>query len=310
MVISPPRQFRRLREDSMKTTSPITQMGLGTSRLASLGSSLSRRQASLLLHTSIDHGVRVIDTADAYGSGDSERAIGAALQERSRADCFLISKGGLPYVALPAVFSPLNQVGKKVRQRLAPARNFSKLYLLRCIERSLKRLRTDYLDAFMLHAPRAGEPSSQSWEALETMRARGMSRFTGVSTGDLEVVRQGVASGQVNLVETPVSLSAPGSKEIIDLCASREIPVVANEVLRSRSLLRDRVVEWNSLRKRYDLLHVETAQLLIGYAAAQQGVSSVLVGTTSPDHLVENLQSFQYRDRTPGFFAEMKGIFT
>lgn len=294
----------------MKTAAPITQMGLGTSRLTSLGASLTRRQSSLLIHTSIDHGIRVIDTADTYGSGDSERAIGAALQERARGDCFLISKGGLPYVALPAVLSPLNQIGKKMLQKVSPPRTFSKPYLLRCIERSLKRLRTDYLDAFMLHAPVAGEPSFQSWEALETIRSRGMSRFTGVSTGDFEVVRQGVASGQVNLVETPVSFAARGSEEITSFCASRQIQVVANEVLRPRFLLHDRQVEWNSLRNRYDVLHVSTTQLLIGYAAAQQGVSSVLVGTISPDHLVENLRSLQYCDTMPGFFAEMKEVFT
>jgi aryl-alcohol dehydrogenase-like predicted oxidoreductase len=302
-------QFRIV-ESLMKTAAPITQMGLGTGRLASLGVSLTRRQSTLLIHTSIDHGIRVIDTADTYGSGDSERAIGAALQERSRGDCFLISKGGLPYVALPAVLSPLNQIGKKVLQKVSPKRDFSKPYLLRCIERSLKRLRTNYLDAFMLHAPVAGEPSSQSWEALETIRSMGMSRFTGVSTGDFEVVRQGVASGQVNLVETPVSFAACGAEEIISFCASRQIPVVANEVLRPRFLLHDRDAEWISLRERYNVSHVGTAQLLIGYAAAQQGVSSVLIGTTSPDHLVENLRSLQYCDTMPAFFTEMKEVFT
>jgi pyridoxine 4-dehydrogenase len=297
-------------ESFMKTAAPITQMGLGTGRLASLGVSLTRRQSTLLIHTSIDHGIRVIDTADTYGSGDSERAIGAALQERSRGDCFLISKGGLPYVALPAVLSPLNQIGKKVLQRFSPKRDFSKSYLLRCIQRSLKRLRTNYLDAFMLHAPVAGEPSAQSWEALETMRSMGLSRFTGVSTGDFEVVREGVASGQVDLVETPVSFAARGAEEIISFCASRQIPVVANEVLRPRFFLHDRAADWSSLRERYNVSHVDTAQLLIGYAAAQQGVSSVLIGTTSPDHLVENLRSLQYCDTMSAFFAEMKEVFT
>ncbi|WP_433983092.1 aldo/keto reductase [Tunturiibacter empetritectus] len=96
----------------MKVATPISRMGLGTGRLASLGSSLTRRQAIGLIHAAIDHDIRVIDTADTYGSGDSERVIGAALKERRRDDCFLITKAGFAHVALPAAFSPLNQIGK------------------------------------------------------------------------------------------------------------------------------------------------------------------------------------------------------
>ncbi|MCE0523877.1 MAG: aldo/keto reductase [Methylacidiphilales bacterium] len=293
----------------MKIASPISRMGLGTSRLASLGSALSRRQATVLLHTAIDHGIRVIDTADTYGSGDSERAIGVALRERPRDDFFLITKAGFTHVALPSFLSPLNQVGKKLLQKVSAAKNFSKPYVLRCLERSLKRLRVDHVDAFLLHEPVAGEPSSQSWEALEQIRARGMSRFTGVSTSDPEVVSQGIASGQVSLVETSVSLAAPHAEEIGRICAGQQVQVIANEVLKPRSALERSGTTWDSIRKHHGVASVSTVHLLIAYAAAQPGVSSVIIGTKSPGHLVENLQALQYSEGRQALFAEMKEAF-
>jgi pyridoxine 4-dehydrogenase len=293
----------------MTVATQLTPMGLGTGRLASLGSSINRLQATKLIHEAIDCGIRVIDTADTYGSGDAERTIGSALRERRREDCFLVSKAGFAHVALPAAFSPLNQIGKKLIQRVSPGRNFSKPYLLRCVQKSLKRLGTDHLDAFLLHAAIAGEPSSESWEALEQIRAKGLSRITGISSSDVEVVRQGLASGQVGLVETPVSISSPGADEICALCAERGVPVIANEVLKPQALLRSRAVVWDAIRYRHGAGSISTVQLLIAYAAAQRSVGTVLVGTLSSHHLVDNLQALQYSSSMQALFTEMKESF-
>ncbi|WP_158941319.1 aldo/keto reductase [Granulicella sp. S190] len=293
----------------MTVATQLTPMGLGTGRLASLGSSLSRLQATELIHAAIDHGIRVIDTADTYGSGDAERTIGSALRERSREDCFLISKAGFAHVALPAVFSPLNQIGKKLVQKVSPGRSFSKAYLISCVQKSLKRLGTDHLDAFLLHAAVAGEPTSESWEALEEIRAKGLSRMTGVSSSDVDVVREGLASGQVGVVETPVYVSASHADEICTLCAEQGVPVVANEVLRPQAFLKTRADVWDAVRGRHGVASVSTVQLLIAYAAAQRGVKTVLVGTLSSHHLVDNLQALQYSSSMHEFFAEMKESF-
>jgi pyridoxine 4-dehydrogenase len=287
----------------------LSPLGLGTGRLASLGSRLSRRDSTLLIQTALDHGIRVIDTADAYGSGDSERAIGVALKGRRREDYTLITKAGLPHVALPAALSPLNQVGKKLLQFTSPAKNFSKGYLVRCAQLSLKRLGTDCVDVFLLHSAETGETSTESWEALNEIRDQGLSRLTGVSTSDPEVVRQGISSGQVSIVETPISLTVPHAEEIGRLCASHDVHLVANECLKPRALLLERAAVWDQMRSRHGVKEVSTILLLIAYASAQQGVSSVIIGSKSPEHLVENIQALQYRENMRGLFEEMKETF-
>jgi len=293
----------------MKLATPISRMGLGTGRLASLGSQLTRAQAIALIHAAIDHGIKVIDTADTYGSGDSERVIGAAIKDRRREDCFLITKAGFAHVALPAAFSPLNQIGKKMKQKISPGRDFSKAYLLRSVERSLRRLCTDHVDAFLLHAAVVGEPTDESWAALEEIRTKGMSRMTGVSTSDPEVVRQGLASGQVMIVETPVSLLAPNAERIGALCAEGQVPLIANEVLKPQRMLKERITEWSAMRERYGVGMTATPQLLIAYASAARGVSTVLIGTLSASHLAENVRALEFGDEMRGLFAEMKEVF-
>jgi pyridoxine 4-dehydrogenase len=283
-------------------TSPI---GLGTGRLASIGNGISKKAATTLIHTAIDHGIRLIDTADTYGSGDSERTIGNALRGRVRKDCFLITKAGFRYVTLPAMLSPLNQIGKKLLQAGPQKKDFSRSYLLRCLEASLRRLRTDYVDAFVLHAVEAGEATDESWEALEIIRGRGLSRMTGISTSDPKVVRRGLATGQVQLVETPVCALAEGLDEIVNLCAASGVEIVGNEVLKPRRLILERTAEWDSMCDRNELKDVSRIHLLIAYALAQPAVASVVIGSLSPGHMVENLEAVSYRHHKD-MFKEMK----
>ena len=292
----------------MTATPLLSPLGLGTGRLASLGASTPPKEASILLNTAIDHGIRVIDTADTYGSGDSERAIGRALRGRNRNDFFLITKAGFPHVALPAAFSPLNQIGKKVLQLGSPKRNFSKSYLVRCLEASLKRLQMEYVDAFLLHAAKDGEPTAETWEALELLRSKGLSRMTGVSTSDVEVVRQGLAAGQVSIVETPVSASAKSSQEICDLCFYHGIEIVGNEVLKPRKMTPEQEDKWKLLRFKYRLGDASTIHLLIAYALAQPAVRSAVVGSSSHEHVVGNLKAVSYKDHT-ALFEGMKELF-
>ena len=293
----------------MKAACSLSPLGLGTGRLASLGSGISRDAASHLIRTALDHGIRMIDTADTYGSGDSERAIGGALRNYAREEFFLITKAGFPYVALPAVLSPLNQIGKKILQRTSPKRKFSRKYLLRSIQASLKRLNLEYVDAFLLHAVETGEVTSETWEALQDIRDRGLSRMTGVSTKDPELLRQGIAEGQVSIVETPINSEAKNADEISCLCAAHHTSLIANEVLKPRSTLLDRAEEWDAMRARHGVSQASTIHLLIAYALAQPAVQSVAMGSTSPTHLVENLQALQYVGTCEALFKEMKETF-
>jgi aryl-alcohol dehydrogenase-like predicted oxidoreductase len=109
--------------------------------------------------------VNCVDTAPAYGAGHSEEVVARALEGR-RKGVILVTKCG---VRVP----PPGQPG--------PLRDASRANILREVDASLKRLRTDWVDVLLVHWPDAATPFEESMRALEEVVASGRARFVGVS---------------------------------------------------------------------------------------------------------------------------------
>ena len=84
----------------------ISRLGLGCSRIGSFNNPLSDRDALRLVQSALDMGVRVLDTANVYGQGDSERVIGRALKGR-RDDAFVVTKCGMSFSPRMRLLLPL-----------------------------------------------------------------------------------------------------------------------------------------------------------------------------------------------------------
>jgi diketogulonate reductase-like aldo/keto reductase len=135
----------------------VPALGLGTWNMERD----DRRAAIAAIHRAIELGLTHIDTAEMYGSGKVESLVGEALTGR-RDRVFLTSK------VLPG--------------------NASEGGTLRACEASLKRLRTDHLDLYLLHW-REGLPLADTFRAFELLREQGKIGHWGVSNfddGDLE----------------------------------------------------------------------------------------------------------------------------
>jgi aryl-alcohol dehydrogenase-like predicted oxidoreductase len=117
------------------------------------------------IHRALDRGVNCVDTAPAYGAGHSEEVVARALEQRRR-DVILVTKCG---VKLP----PAGQPG--------PLRDASRANILREVDLSLKRLRTDWVDVLLVHWPDADTSFEETMRALEEVVASGRVRFVGVS---------------------------------------------------------------------------------------------------------------------------------
>ncbi|WP_160123758.1 aldo/keto reductase [Rhodovarius lipocyclicus] len=135
----------------------LPALGLGTWKM---GEDPRRRQEELAaLRAGLDAGLTLIDTAEMYGEGAAESLIAEALAGRKREEVFLVSK-----------VYPHNAGATRLPQALA---------------RSLKRLKTDVLDCYLLHW-RDSVPLEETAEAMERMRAAGHIRGWGVSNLDVE----------------------------------------------------------------------------------------------------------------------------
>lgn len=122
-------------------------------------------EAVRAIHRALDLGVNCVDTAPAYGAGHSEEVVARALEKRRR-DVILVTKCG---VKVP----PPGQPG--------PLRDAGRANILREIDASLKRLRTDWADVLLVHWPDPGTSFEETMRALEEVVASGRARFVGVS---------------------------------------------------------------------------------------------------------------------------------
>ncbi|WP_278261504.1 aldo/keto reductase [Nocardia sp. AG03] len=157
-------EYRRLGASGLLV--PALGFGAGTfggrGALFSAWGDTDAAQARRLVDISLDAGVTFFDTADVYSEGASEEVLGAAIKGR-RDQVLLSTKSALPTGPGP------HEAGA------------SRARLLRAVDASLRRLGTDYLDLFQLHAYDAGTPLAETLSALDDLVRAGKIRYLGVS---------------------------------------------------------------------------------------------------------------------------------
>ena len=165
-------KYRRLGKTGVK----VSEVGLGTWQLGSADwGVVADRDALAILHRAVERGVNLLDTADVYGMGISERIIGKFLKE-TRETVYVATKLGRGV--------PVGQKGWKATYTLAMVR--------RCTEASLKRLGVDALFLQQWHCiPTAMLRSGEALDHLEALKTRGLVRNWGAS---VESVEEGLLS--------------------------------------------------------------------------------------------------------------------
>lgn len=266
-----------MRPDMISPCIPVLgRFGLGTGTLASLGRAASLPEVSGLLDEMEINELRTIDTADCYGSGDCERLLGKAMAGR-RSKFSLITKGGIRYGNLPGPLRPFNQFLKKGIQKLGYRQCFESFYLRKCLDQSLRRLGSEQVEAFLLHDPSAEvASSSEIAELFFSIKQQGKARFTGVSSGDTDVLRAAINNAACDLIECPAHLRVPAAMlEIWEVCQSRGIHVVGNYIFEPSAL-------WLTGGNRLEAMR--------GSAGLLPDHATILCGTKNPSHLRASYQ--------------------
>lgn len=149
-------QYRQLGNSGLQ----VSLIGLGCNNF---GARMTTEEARPIVHKALDLGVTLFDTADSYGSGGSESALGDILGSR-RQDVVLASKFGLSLEASP--------------RRVVPT---TRAYIMEAVEGSLRRLKTDWIDLYQLHALHAETSMDEVLRALDDLVTQGKVRHIGCS---------------------------------------------------------------------------------------------------------------------------------
>jgi diketogulonate reductase-like aldo/keto reductase len=179
-------------------------LGLGTAGLGERGGPRAGEVAAL--RDAFDIGYRLVDTAEMYGDGGAEEVVGEAVAGALRA-------GGLAREDLVVV--------SKVYPHHASERG-----VVQACERSLKRLRLDHLDLYLLHW-RGGVPLAETVAGFEALQTRGLIRRWGVSNFDVDDLRElGGADCAANQVYFSLSTRGP-EFDLLPWQRERRMPLMA-----------------------------------------------------------------------------------
>jgi aryl-alcohol dehydrogenase-like predicted oxidoreductase len=151
-----------------KTGLYVSELCLGTMTFGGKGfwgaiGKLSASEAESLIGTSLDAGINFIDTADVYSEGESEHYVGAALAALKRPREELI-------------------IATKVRNRMGTGPNqagLSRSHILSSIDRSLRRLKLDYIDLYQIHGVDLQTPIEETMRVLNDVVRNGKVRYIG-----------------------------------------------------------------------------------------------------------------------------------
>jgi aryl-alcohol dehydrogenase-like predicted oxidoreductase len=154
------------------------------------------------IHAALDLGITLIDTAPAYGFGRSESVIGRAIAERGRRDeVVLVTKVGL------------EQRGESL------FRNSTRKQIFAEIELSLRRLRTDYIDLYLVHWPDLDTPYEETAKALLDLQQAGKIREIGVSNYSIEAMERFRRVARLASDQPPLNLfEREAQREILPWC--------------------------------------------------------------------------------------------
>lgn len=235
----------------------VNRLGLGTNRIH------DNDDGHHLLKRAVELDITFIDTAHVYASGESEAAIGNALSPFAKS-LIVATKGGMGSGA-------------------------SSAQLRRELQESLRRLKTDHIELYQLHRIDSETPLKESMAALKSIQDEGLIRNIGlseVSIGQLEEARSVVP---VVSVQNEYNVANRKHEKLVDYCTEHQIAFIPWFPLGGLAGDTERVEE---LVAQMAQKYVATPQqIALAWLLKRSPVILPIPGTTSVDHLEENLKA-------------------
>lgn len=148
------------------------------------------KQSISTIHHALDLGINVIDTAPAYGRGESEKIVGEAIKNIPRDSFYIATKVGLDWSKGDGLVY----------------RNDTKENILKEIDDSLERLQTDYIDIYQIHWPDPLTPIEETALTMKSLLDAGKIRAIGVSNFSVEQIETFKKIAPVHTIQPPYNI--------------------------------------------------------------------------------------------------------
>lgn len=284
-----------------KTGVQVSEVGFGAWAIGGASYGPTDDCASILaLKKALGLGVNFFDTADIYGNGHSEELIGRTFQ-RNRKEVIIATKGGWDFY--------------HSKERV---KRMEETYLTEALHKSLKRLRTDYVDLYQLHNPDLEAiREGKIYDTLTQFKKEGKARFVGISIHEVEEAKAVILSGKSDSVQLVYNMIEQEVRpEVLPLAKKEGVAVVAREPLACGFLTgkytKESVFGASDHRKRWtkeeleeDLVDVEKvtfmasryklplAQVALKFVLSREEVSVVIPGAKTSQQVEENVKSVE-----------------
>lgn len=270
----------------------ISRIGLGC---MSLKGDFTHDQT--IITTALEGGINFLDTADLYQKGLNEEIVGAAIAGK-RKEVVLATKVG----------NELNSDGQTTSW------NPRKEYILKAVEKSLKRLQTDYIDLYQLHGGTIEDPFEETFEAFEILKTQGKIRAFGISSIRPNVIRKVI---QINPPATIMMQYSPLDRRpeetvfpFLEKTTTRILVrgsfakglLIDKPEAEFLDFLPDQVKE---IRERIKRFGFSPEAFLIRFGLAQPVVASLVIGASSSEQVEKMLKGYEESLTIPEVLIEL-----
>jgi len=275
-----------------RTGLQVTTLGYGAMEIRNRAERPSTdAEAERVLNAVLDAGINYIDTSIDYG--ESEERIGRYLASR-RSEYYLASKCGCP----------VGEVGGTRAPHVFTAEN-----VIAGVEQSLRSLQTDYLDLVQFHhSPSRAALMEGGLEALQDLQARGKVHFIGMS-GTIPNLKDQIEMGVFDVFQVPYSALQREHEELIQEASEAGAGIVIRGGVARGDPARERGGFWDKWQEAEidDLLDgMPRTEFLLRFTISNPDLDTTIVGTTSPEHLAQNVEALLKGPLPAEVYAEAK----
>jgi predicted oxidoreductase len=267
----------------------------GTMKWGAWGARLSAKGMAQNIHTALEAGIHTFDHADIYGGYTTEADFGAGFHESSvdRSAVVFITKCGIRY--------PEGNHPTQVKHY-----DYSAAHIRQSAENSLRHLKTDYIDIFLLHRPSPLLNAEEAIGALEQLKSEGKIREWGVSNFTVSQMERlaAIASPTWNQIECSLTHTAPMLDGTMDFFQTHGVGGMAWSPLGSVFQNTPEAQRLQPVLKRLSAQYECTAaQLVLAWLHRHPARIIPVIGTTQPKRIQELAQAHDIQLESLDWFA-------